>query len=80
MEAVTDKDASQMGEMIVRQSGIMNELYQSNDPEDMSRRENVEELINGMKDFCQGRIEEGDNNIYLTDYLSEISLLTDSGQ
>lgn len=77
MEAVTDKDASQMGEMIVRQSGIMNELYQSNDPEDMSRRENVEELINGMKDFCQGRMEEGDNNIYLTDYLSEISLLTD---
>ena len=45
--------------MIVRQSGIMNEIYQSNDPENLSRQENIEELINGMHDFCATREEEG---------------------
>jgi len=63
--------------MIVRQSGIMNEIYQSNDPENLSRQENIEELINGMHDFCATREEEGNENILLTDFLSEVSLLTD---
>ena len=65
------------GTMIVRQSGIMNEIYQSNDPENLSRQENIEELINGMHDFCAIREEEGNENILLTDFLSEVSLLTD---
>ena len=54
-----------------------NEIYQSNDPENLSRQENIEELINGMHDFCATREEEGSANIRLTDFLSEVSLLTD---
>lgn len=71
------KNAYEVGVMIVRQSGIMNEIYQSNDPENLSRQENIEELINGMNDFCETRREEGNAHILLSDYLSEISLLTD---
>ena len=71
------KSAYEVGTLIVRQSGIMNEIYQSNDPENLSRQENIEELINGMHDFCAGREEEGNTHILLTDYLSEVSLLTD---
>ena len=71
------KSAYEVGTLIVRQSGIMNEIYQSNDPENLSRQENIEELINGMHDFCATREEEGSANIRLTDFLSEVSLLTD---
>ena len=74
---IPKKNAYELGAMIVRQSGIMNEIYQSNDPENLSRQENIEELINGMHDFCAIREEEGNENILLTDFLSEVSLLTD---
>ena len=72
-----EKNAYEIGGIIVRQSGIMNEIYQDRTPENMSRQENIEELINGMHDFCATRREEGDEHIMLTDYLSEVSLLTD---
>ena len=74
---IPKKNAYELGAMIVRQSGIMNEIYQSNDPENLSRQENIEELINGMHDFCAIREEEGNENILLTDFLSEVSLLAD---
>lgn len=72
-----EKDAYEVGSAIVRQSGIMNEIYQDRTPENMSRQENIEELVNGMHDFCATRREEGNEHVMLTDYLSEISLLTD---
>ena len=72
-----EKDAYQMGSSIVRLSGIMTEMYQDHSPENMSRRENIEELVNGMHDFCANRQEEGNEHVYLTDYLAEVSLLTD---
>ena len=72
-----EKDAYEVGSAIARQSGIMNEIYQDRTPENMSRQENIEELVNGMHDFCATRREEGNEHVMLTDYLSEISLLTD---
>lgn len=77
IKEATEKNAYEVGSLIVRQSGIMNEIYQSNDPENLSRQENIEELINGMHDFCATREEEGNDNLRLTDFLSEVSLLTD---
>jgi DNA helicase-2/ATP-dependent DNA helicase PcrA len=73
----TKKDASEVGSLIVRQSGIMNEIYQDRTPENMSRQENIEELVNSMHDFCASRREEGNEHVFLTDYLAEVSLLTD---
>ena len=71
------KNAYDMGTEIIRQSGIMNDVCQDNSPENLSRKENIEELVNGMNDFCAARQEEGNTNISLTDFLSEVSLLTD---
>ena len=72
-----EKDASEVGRMIVYQSGIMNEIHQDRTPENLSRQENIEELVNGMHDFCATRREEGNVHTLLTDYLAEVSLLTD---
>ena len=72
-----DKNAYEIGTNIIRQSGIINDVCQDNSPENLSRKENIEELVNGMSDFCALRMEEGNLNISLTDFLSEVSLLTD---
>lgn len=69
--------ANQLGTMIVKQSGITADIYQDSTPESLSRQENVEELINGMQDFCDMRMEEGNENILLSDYISEVSLMSD---
>ena len=77
MKDAMEKDAYEVGSAIVRQSGIMNEIYQDRTPENLSRQENVEELVNGMHDFCATRREEGNTHVSLSDYLAEVSLLTD---
>lgn len=77
VEAATSKSAYELGGEIVRQSGIISEIYQDRSPENLSRQENIEELVNGMHDFCATRQEEGNEHILLQDYLSEIALLTD---
>ena len=69
--------AFELGREIVKKSGIMADVTQDRSPENLSRQENINELINGMHDFCAIREEEGNPNVYLTDYLSEVSLLTD---
>ena len=71
-----DKNAYEIGTDIIRQSGIINDVCQDTSPENLSRKENIEELVNGMNDFCALRQEEGNPNISLTDFLSEIALLT----
>lgn len=77
VENVQTMAANQIGTMIVKQSGIIADIYQDKTPENLSRQENVEELINGMQDFCDMRMEEGNENISLSDYLSEVSLMSD---
>lgn len=72
-----EKNAYENGADIIRQSGIINDVCQDNSPENLSRKENIEELVNGMSDFCAQRQEEGNPNVLLGDFLSEISLLTD---
>mgnify|MGYP000888242311 FL=1 len=77
VEAVPQKNAFELGKEIVFQSGIGREITQDRSPENLSRQENVEELMNGIHDFCATRQEEGNTHRLLSDYLSEVSLLTD---
>ena len=77
VSSAPEKDAYTLGQDIVRRSGIINDIYQDRTPENLSRQENIEELISGIHDFCSDREEEGDSHILLADYLSEVSLLTD---
>ena len=74
---VDSMHAYEIGKEIVGASGIMAEIIQDSTPEGMSRRENIDELVNGMYDFCEIRREEGNERMLLTDYLSEVALLTD---
>ena len=74
---VAEKNAYEIGADIIRQSGIINDVCQDSSPENLSRKENIEELVNGMSDFCAQRQEEGNPNVLLGDFLSEGSLLTD---
>ena len=70
-------NAYELGKEIVSRSGIIRDIYQDRSTENLSRQENIDELINGIYDFCESRKEEGNDRIYLSDYLSEVSLLTD---
>lgn len=70
-------NAYDLGKEIVGVSGIMADIIQDTSPEGLSRRENIDELVNGMYDFCDIRRQEGNERMFLTDYLSEVSLLTD---
>ncbi len=71
------KDAYVAGQEIISASGIMKDIYQDRTPENLSRQENVQELANSLQDFCSSRKEEGDTAVALTDFLSEVSLLSE---
>ena len=77
VDGARTRNAYELGTEIIRLSGIMNDICQDNSPENLSRKENIEELVNGMDDFYQQRLEEGSSNWLLEDFLSEVSLLTD---
>lgn len=70
-------DAYELGRMVVQESGIMADLMQDRTVEGISRQENVQELMDGMHDFLRLRQEEGDEKVMLTDFLSDVALLTD---
>lgn len=74
---IDNKNAYEMGAWIVKESGIIADVMQDNSPENQSRQENIEELINGLSEFCNSRLEEGNSEVLLYHFLSEVSLLTD---
>ena len=75
---VATEDAYTLGHDIIMTSGISRDIYSSHNPEDISRQENLEEFLGGMKDFVDSRREEDrGEEVYLTDFLQEVALLTD---
>jgi DNA helicase-2/ATP-dependent DNA helicase PcrA len=71
-------DAYVLGSELIKESGISAEIFSGADPEAVARQENLEEFVGGMKDFVDDRKEEGqDTRTGLSDYLQEVSLLTD---
>lgn len=79
MERLTQDDAYTLGYDIIKKTGIAADLYADKEPESVARQENLEEFLNGMQDFVEGRKEDAtlSRNIYLADFLQEVSLLTD---
>ena len=77
IEQADKVDAYELGRMVVQESGIMADLMQDRTVEGISRQENVQELMDGMHDFLRSRQEEGDEAVMLTDFLSDVALLTD---
>ncbi len=72
------EDAYALGHDIIMNSGISKDIYSGRNPEDISRQENLEEFLSGMQDFVESRREEDmGEQVYLTDFLQEVALLTD---
>ena len=73
-----EEDAYSLGHDIIMQSGISKDIYAGREPEDLSRQENLQEFVSGLQDFVESRREEdmGDH-ISMSDFLQEVSLLTD---
>lgn len=75
---VTTEDAYTLGHDIIMNSGISKDIYSGRNPEDISRQENLEEFLSGMQDFVESRREEDmADEVYLSDFLQEVALLTD---
>lgn len=72
-----DKDAFEIGQHIIRESGILNEIYSDSSPENLSRQENLQELLNGLHDFVDIHQQEGEEDLSLRAFLQEVSLLSD---
>jgi DNA helicase-2/ATP-dependent DNA helicase PcrA len=78
MESVTAFDLAQE---IAQSSGILRELHEDKSPEGVSRYENIQELLNALKDFTERRVAEDDQSIStLSDFLIDVALLTDADQ
>jgi len=69
--------AYEIANYVISQSGITYDLNQDSTIEGISRRENVQELSNAMTEFVSMRQEGGSESVSLTDFLMEVSLMTD---
>jgi len=69
-------EAYEMAQRIASESGVLSELYQDKSPENISRYENTQELLNAIQQFTLSAVEEG-RPTHLANFLEEVSLLTD---
>ena len=72
----TEENAYDTALYIARHSGMLEELKNDDTPEGVSRKENIEELLNGIKEFCETAYKEG-NQGDLPTFLEGVALLTD---
>ena len=70
-------DAYTQARTIIERTKILSILMGEKTPENISRQENLTELVNGIHEFYETRVEEGNDQNLLVDYLAEVSLLTD---
>ncbi|WP_158963673.1 ATP-dependent helicase [Myroides fluvii] len=71
------KDAYEMVEHVVKKTGLVQELRKDTTPEGITRMENIEELLNGIKDFIEGQREIDGARGALTEFLEDVALATD---
>ena len=70
-------DAYEIAERVVKRTGLLQEYKKDATPEGSAKIENIEELLNGMKDFVKGQEDVADSKGSLTEYLEDVSLATD---
>lgn len=76
-DSAGEKSIYDLVEHILQRSGIIADIYTSDTPENISRQENIQELLGGVMEFYSLRQEEGNEAVTLSDFLAEISLITD---
>lgn len=75
-EQITNENAYDAAVIIARSSGIIDDLSNDETPEGVSRKENIQELLNGIKDFSETAYKEGKDD-KLPAFLEGVALLTD---
>ena len=70
-------DAFSFAEQTLKQTGVLTALAMDRSPEGIDRAQNVQELLNAIQEFVMNRANEGIDFTPITDFLSEVSLLTD---
>ena len=70
-------NAFEIAEEVTRKTRIVSELKKDGTPEGVSKIENIEELLNGIKDFTEGQQELADATGSLTEFLEDVALATD---
>ena len=73
-------DAYAFTEMVLRTSGVMTALALDRSQEGIDRAQNVQELLNAIREFVEQRVNEGIDYTPITDFLSEVSLQTDQDE
>jgi DNA helicase-2/ATP-dependent DNA helicase PcrA len=70
-------DAFTLAEHVAKKTGLLLEFKKDGTPEGIARMENIEELLNGIKDFVEGQKEVADATGSLTEFLEDVALATD---
>jgi len=70
-------DVFELAEHVTRTTGIIKEFNKDGTPEGVVKMENIEELLNGMKDFVEGQKEIADTTGNLAEFLEDVALATD---
>ena len=72
-------DVYALGDAIIKEARISEDIMQGKDADDLARQENLEEFLSGMQTFVAERQEEGRmDETFLTDFLQDVALLTDA--
>lgn len=79
IERAQTTDVYELGDAIIKESGISQDIMSGKDADDLARQENLEEFLSGMSAFVGERREEGRfDELFLQDYLQDVALLTDA--
>lgn len=79
IERAQTTDVYELGDAIIKESGISQDIMSGKDADDLARQENLEEFLSGMSAFVEERREEGRfDELFLKDYLQDVALLTDA--
>lgn len=79
IERAQTTDVYELGDAIIKESGISQDIMSGKDADDLARQENLEEFLSGMSAFVEERREEGKfDELFLQDYLQDVALLTDA--
>ena len=74
--ANASQDAFATADMVAKKTGLVQELKKEGTPEAVNRIENVEELLNGVRDFVEGQRELVDAKGSLVEFLEDVALAT----
>ena len=72
-----NSNAFEISDKVTKKSGLVLELKKDGTPEGVSKIENIEELLNGIRDFVEGQKELAGATGSLSEFLEDVALATD---